>query len=558
MKSLVSGLRAAFWYAWRGSKVWLAAALISSIVAGLVPAVQVSLLGAVVQSFAAPGQSTRSVALMAVALGVLMGAAIGLNSLRGFIVVRLQRAIVVTATRELLEAISGLSTLDMEDADKRDNLELARATCEETLGSFWENFLTWISQVVTTIGVTVVLFLISPLIGILLLVAASTPILFAPWIFRTWNAAHVSMAPLMRRRVALETFALTPAGFTDARASNYMALIADKVLGLTRGVWRERLRGANVESMSAALSGIMTAAALAGSIVFLTMFPVTAGDVATILGSLATLSVLMSVFFTASALMADLPRLAGLREVASSGVHRSRKSPLAVASGGVRLVLSGVTFQYRSRGTPAVNNLDLSLEPGATYALVGANGAGKSTLVKLILGVYAPDSGSIFLNDEDVTSGGIDARIGRVAYLSQEVPRPALSLREYLAGGRSVGEDALNRALVESGAAGVVAGLEDGLETVVGGEFHDGTQFSGGEWQRFSLARLYLSGAALWILDEPTSALDQQGERDLMEWLRQNREWRTAIVISHREGTIAGADQVIHMEDGGVVEHVSS
>ena len=228
-------------------------------------------------------------------------------------------------------------------------------------------------------------------------------------------------------------------------------------------------------------------------------------------------------------------------------------APTAGPSGcGVEVVAEGVTFAYPSApGRPAVRDISLRIAPGEHVAVVGENGAGKTTLAKLVVGLYAPDRGSVQVD-------GVPAATCRyrTAAVFQDFVRYELTLRENVAVGNlaQMGADgALREALRRAELDTFAEGLPIGLDTYLGRQFGE-TDLSGGQWQRLALARAFLRDADLLLLDEPTAALDPLAELALFERFAELAERRTAVMISHRLAAARVADRVLVMEGGRIVE----
>jgi len=222
------------------------------------------------------------------------------------------------------------------------------------------------------------------------------------------------------------------------------------------------------------------------------------------------------------------------------------------ASRGPALELSQVTFTYPGRRRPALAGVSFAVPRGSTVALVGPSGAGKTTIASLCLRFWDPDAGAIRLDGHDLREYGLDELRRRVALVAQDTYLFNDTLRNNVLLAKpdaQAGE--LEAAIEQAALTDFVAGLPDGLETIVG---ERGAQLSGGQRQRVAIARAFLKDAPILILDEATSHLDavsEQAVRGALDVLARNR---TTLVIAHRLSTVRGADQIIVMEDGRVAE----
>lgn len=547
---LLRGLGFAFRLAWRGGPAYLAVAIALSIFAGLLPPAQLYLLGVVVTKFSS-GAEWSSLVAPAIGIGCLMGLLVGVNSIMSIGVVRVRRASSVQAVQELLEAMSSFELIAMEDSAFRDDLEIAKDTAEERLSRYWEILLEWFSRVVCTVGVLVVLAQISLTVAGLLLLAALPPAMFTRWIFRAWDSVARNSASPSRRREVLMQSIISPAGFMDVSVSRSWRSTGKTAVALHRRFWKFQTRGYDVEAVAVLGSAFMTAGLLAICILWLARNDASAGDVAVVLGSLSSLSVLLNVFFGIATLAAESPYLRVLQKLTESRQRLGHQIDTAEAGGGIRSIeLSNVSFRYPSQDFDVLRGVDLRLTPGRIYAIVGENGSGKSTLCKILMGLYYPSGGCVLVDGKNWAGITVHQRAMRIAFMSQDIPKRPVSLRSYLSCDRQLTDTDLFAYLQSASAAETVRLLPSGLDTVIGAEFEGGAQFSGGQWQRLALARLMAAESPVWILDEPSAALDQGSEVILFDLLRSQAANRIVIVVSHRLNGLSTSDRIISVVNG--------
>ncbi|MDI3288580.1 ABC transporter ATP-binding protein [Polyangium sp. 15x6] len=218
----------------------------------------------------------------------------------------------------------------------------------------------------------------------------------------------------------------------------------------------------------------------------------------------------------------------------------------------------GVSFRYPGQEKLALAKLDLFVPRGQSVALVGHNGAGKTTLIKLLTRLYAPTEGRILLDGKDLAAWDLDALRRRIGVVFQDYNRYQLTARENVGFGSTLHmEDTarLSRAITRGGAEEVLATLPSGLDTQLGRWFKDGTELSGGQWQKVALARAFMREEAdVLVLDEPTAALDAEAEHAVFERFRKLAEGRTTFVVSHRFPTVRMADRILVIDGGRVIE----
>nr|WP_308290631.1 ABC transporter ATP-binding protein [Streptomyces marispadix] len=212
-----------------------------------------------------------------------------------------------------------------------------------------------------------------------------------------------------------------------------------------------------------------------------------------------------------------------------------------------------VDFAYGGEGAPAtLRGIDLTVPRGSSLAVVGATGAGKSTLGHLVPRLYDVTGGRVLLDGVDVRDLDFDTLSRAVGVVSQETYLFHASVADNL---RFAKPDATGEELRAAAEAAQihdhVAALPDGYDTLVGERGH---RFSGGEKQRLALARTILRDPPVLILDEATSALDTRTERDVQRAVDALSAGRTTITIAHRLSTIEGADQIVVLDEGRIVE----
>ena len=214
--------------------------------------------------------------------------------------------------------------------------------------------------------------------------------------------------------------------------------------------------------------------------------------------------------------------------------------------------LEGVALGDRLGGGAVLRGIDLTVEPGQLVALVGPSGAGKTTLTGLVARLYDPDAGSVRINGVDLRDATLASISDTVGVVTQEAHLFHDTIRANLAYAAPEANDAQMWAALEAAQVRrLVELLPSGLDTVVGDRGH---RLSGGEKQRLAIARLLLKSPGLLVLDEATAHLDSESEVALQRALDEALRGRTAIVIAHRLSTVRGADQILVLADGKIVE----
>jgi len=224
--------------------------------------------------------------------------------------------------------------------------------------------------------------------------------------------------------------------------------------------------------------------------------------------------------------------------------------PLAL-DGAPRIRFENVSFAY-DPARPILREIDFTMAPGATTAVVGASGAGKSTLARLLFRFYDVGAGRITIDGRDIRSLTQDSLRGAIGIVPQDTVLFNDTIRYNIAYGRpEASEDEIDAAARAAQLHDFVVALPKGYETNVG---ERGLKLSGGEKQRVAIARTLLKDPPILILDEATSALDSRNEQAIQAALRLVATNRTALVIAHRLSTVADAAQILVMAAGRIVE----
>ncbi|TKT89772.1 ABC transporter ATP-binding protein [Dyadobacter frigoris] len=221
------------------------------------------------------------------------------------------------------------------------------------------------------------------------------------------------------------------------------------------------------------------------------------------------------------------------------------------------ITFENVSFKYPDNDFWAIRNLSFTLNPGEKLALVGENGAGKTTLVKLLACLYKPTEGRILIDGIDILDYQLADLRANIGIIFQDYIRYEMTVSDNIAVGdieNIDNKEAIQIASEMSMANELIAQLPNGFEQVLGKRFKEGTELSGGQWQKIALARAYMRDAQLIVLDEPTSALDARAEHQVFQRFSELIHGKMAVLISHRFSTVRMADRILFLEKGKLIE----
>jgi ATP-binding cassette subfamily B protein len=290
------------------------------------------------------------------------------------------------------------------------------------------------------------------------------------------------------------------------------------------------------------VGGVLTAAG---------QLPLTSFIAFLVFGTVTTAG-LMTVMMSIHPLVTALSVARGIREVLSTPELRVPAEPVVPhpATPGPVVRMRGVRFAYGD--TVALDGIDLELERDTVTALVGPSGSGKSTLAKLLPRFDDPQEGSVELYGVDLRDIDPAELYRHVAFVFQDAALLRMSIRDNIRLACPDAEDAAVRAAAAK--AQILDRLDElprGLDSVAG----EDAELSGGERQRVCIARAILADRPVLVLDEATASTDPENEARIQDALSEVARDRTVLVIAHRLSTIRGADRIVVLDEGRLVEH---
>ena len=259
---------------------------------------------------------------------------------------------------------------------------------------------------------------------------------------------------------------------------------------------------------------------------------------------------LARIMFAASGLMLAKTALARIDTVMNAPTLEITDNPQAPRNNGVEF--KDVTFTYDGADVPALEHVSFKVLPGQTVALVGPSGGGKTTAASLIPRFWDVSSGEVLVGDVNVRDIDPHVLMDKVAFVFQNTRLFKTSILENVRAARpDASREEVLSALHAAQCDDIIEKLPNGIDTLIGSE---GTYLSGGEQQRVALARAILKNAPIIVLDEATAFADPENEALIQKALKTLTEGRTVIMIAHRLSTVVGADNIIVLDNGHIVE----
>ena len=216
------------------------------------------------------------------------------------------------------------------------------------------------------------------------------------------------------------------------------------------------------------------------------------------------------------------------------------------------LSVKNLSCTYPFSNAEILHNVSFSVKSGEKIAIVGENGSGKSTLVKLLMRFYDPTNGKISVDNYDLKDFNIFDLHKNLSATFQDFSRFKLTLQENVITGYSFNKDRVNNVLKASGLGDLLANDHLNLNTMLAKDFKNGTDLSGGQWQKVALARDLYADGKIEFLDEPTAALDAKSEAEIYQRFLKENDNKTIFFVTHRLSAVRFADKVLFLDGGKV------
>ncbi|MBE9043783.1 ABC transporter ATP-binding protein [Pleurocapsales cyanobacterium LEGE 10410] len=287
---------------------------------------------------------------------------------------------------------------------------------------------------------------------------------------------------------------------------------------------------------------------------------ITAGNILLFIQALnniqTSLHILFSYFFSLQEALIFMERLFKFLDTKPTMdlTFSDKKIPTPIRSG---IIFDNVSFAYPD-GRLALDRVSFTLKPGNTVALVGENGAGKTTIIKLLARLYDPSAGKILIDGIDLKKLDLNQWRQQIGVVFQDFCRYSLTVGENIALGDVTALEKLEKLKLAASKAGIadkIDRLEERYQTLLGKQF-DGTELSGGEWQKIAIARAFIreKRSQLLVLDEPTAALDPRSEYEIYNRFSELVTGKTAILVTHRLASVSMCDLIMVLKAGKLTE----
>ncbi len=467
-------------------------------------------------------------------------------------------------TSRIHEKMARLDPICFEDTDKLDDINKAESGKDM---SFWFVFLFWLVALFYMPYFVIMgayLFSLKPLLALAL------PIIFVPTALtqiiraKAFSNLEEKSAPERRAYDYYESCAVGRELFKETRLLGGFHFFKKLYLETLTLLCRLRFRASLKVTLFELGARVVTIAGYAG-ILYMTVDALMAGEIS--VGAFAAV-------FTNIGMLYGIMEEVVCRHMGAMSTQFGpignylRFLDLPERGGAARdidrsadIVFDDVTFAYPGQEKPALANVSFTLHPGETLAVVGENGAGKSTLIRLLTGLYTPTGGTVRAGDTDLRDVALPSLWRGASAVFQKFRKYQLTLRENLAlsTGQMDADEALLAVACEKTALDPHGAMfPKGFDTVLSREYYEegetGVDLSGGEWQRVAIARAFCRDHELIVLDEPTAAIDPVEETRTYDRFAELSKDNTAVIVTHRLGSVRLADRILVLKDGRIAE----
>ncbi len=480
---------------------------------------------------------------------------------------KIQNFIRLHQQRALIEAATHIDFDVFDQPQTYDLIQRARQALDHRLTNLLR-FLTEIGQLcITLVGYGVLLWIADPLL-VLVVVLPAIP---SAWLkIKTAQSGYIhdyDATPVRRMMAYMLSLLLGSSSGQEVRLYGLFSPIFGR-WRTNHQKWREESL-AKVWLQAKGSIGTTLAEVLAYSVAIFILAErivngeLTLGDYVVLIGAAGTFQAnLESLLSAIQDIFEDLPLLQDLHfflERAKKDQSQAGTQPFPQPLQG-GLEVRNLRFRYPAATEDVLQDINFQVRPGEIVSIVGVNGAGKSTLIKLLLGLYQPDDGTIRYDSVNVKSIEPEQIALNCASVFQDFARFRRPVREELVPGPSnyqIDDETLWDVINAVGLQERFQTLPHGLDTFLDpslGEEGEGAELSGGEWQKVALARALVRNPQVLVLDEPTAALDPQAEVELYQQFVELASGRMTFLISHRIGSARLADRILVLDAGRIVE----
>lgn len=539
----------------QASKLIFVITIIINIIAGIVPVISVNILGDLINMISEM-DFDRSLKILALFIGIGFFADI-LSSVKTFLFTKFQYILDYELLNKLMDTCAEMSLEEFEDSDVQDQIQHIQSQIGFRPYSIFTTTLALVTSITTIFSSVFMMITWRPLSVLLIIVPALGFSIFYLSISKREFQTEEKNSKKARSIWYYEFLLTKDQSFKEVKIFNLSKHIIKRHNDLKKMVIKENLYNSKVRLIISIVFDFVDQICMA-VLMILIISSVIGGKI--LIGSAVALLRVISMMFDSfnsimnivysinqnSLYMSKLINFMDGHQTRDVGRKLYRLSDIN------DIEINNLTFGYPGAEELVLQNINLKVSKGEKIALFGRNGSGKSTLIKLLMGYYAVGDNMIKINGIPLNEISVESLHKLTGILFQDYCKYELTLKDNVGFG-NIDEIENEDQIIESLEKAGVDFLPLNLEQQLGKWFSDGTQLSGGQWQRVALARCFFKKAQLYILDEPNAALDKMGEKKIMNTFFELTKDRIGIFVSHKIAHVMLADKIVYLDDGKIV-----
>ena len=538
----------------QASKLIFVLTIIINIIAGIVPVISVNIFGSLINAISAKDLNL-SLKILAIYIGISFVSGM-IISFKTFLFTKFQFLLDYELINRLLDKCAIMSLEEFENSDIQDQLQHILSQVGFRPYNIFTTTLTLVTSITTILSSVYIMLMWRPLSVFLIIVPAFAFSIFYLSISKREFQTEERNAKKARSIWYYEFLLTKDQSFKEVKIFNLARHIIKRHNDLKQSVINENLYNTKVRLIISVVFDFVDQICMA-VLMILIIFSVIAGEIL-IGNAVALLRIINMMFDSFNSIMNIIYSINQNSLYMSKLINFLNKPGNGNSEETYKLndlnqiEINNLTFAYPETDKIVLQNINIKINKNQRVALFGRNGSGKSTLIKLLLGYYLVEDDMIKMNGVPLNKVNIDSLHKLTGILFQDYCKYELSVKDNVGFGNidEIDNEAqIRESLEEAG----IDFLPPDLNQQLGKWFSDGTQLSGGQWQRVALARCFFKKAQMYILDEPNAALDKMGEKKIMNTFFELTKNKIGVFISHKIAHVMLADKIIYLDEGKIV-----
>ena len=538
----------------QASKLIFVLTIIINIIAGIVPVISVNIFGSLINAISAKDLNL-SLKILAVYIGISLVSGM-IISFKTFLFTKFQFLLDYELINRLLDKCAIMSLEEFENSGIQDQLQHILSQVGFRPYNIFTTTLTLVTSITTILSSVYIMLMWRPLSVFLIIVPAFAFSIFYLSISKREFQTEERNAKKARSIWYYEFLLTKDQSFKEVKIFNLARHIIKRHNDLKQSVINENLYNTKVRLIISVVFDFVDQICMA-VLMILIIFSVIAGEIL-IGNAVALLRIINMMFDSFNSIMNIIYSINQNSLYMSKLINFLNKPGNGNSEETYKLndlnqiEINNLTFAYPETDKIVLQNINIKINKNQRVALFGRNGSGKSTLIKLLLGYYLVEDDMIKMNGVPLNKVNIDSLHKLTGILFQDYCKYELSVKDNVGFGNidEIDNEAqIRESLEEAG----IDFLPPDLNQQLGKWFSDGTQLSGGQWQRVALARCFFKKAQMYILDEPNAALDKMGEKKIMNTFFELTKNKIGVFISHKIAHVMLADKIIYLDEGKIV-----